>query len=50
MAQAPKGSGVHQTLDVHGYFFAKIALDLVVVLDDLAKLDNLVLAEVLNPD
>src|SRR4051794_41532134 len=47
MAQAPVGADLLQALDVLGALPAQIALDLV-VLDRVAKLDDLVLGQVLD--
>ena len=40
---------IHQTLNVHGKFPAKIAFDDMVTVDDLANAANLMISEVLDP-
>jgi hypothetical protein len=50
MPQAPERAGIHQTLYTHRDFFAQIAFDLIVMLDNFAEFHNLVFTEVLDPN
>src|SRR5215472_713836 len=50
VSQATVSPSVDQPFDVHRKGFSKIALDLVILLDDFTELHDLVLAEVLHPN
>src|ERR1041385_8104015 len=50
MAKPPIAAGVDQALDIHRKCFSQIALDLIVLIDDLADLHDLVFTEILHPD
>src|SRR5580658_7105863 len=49
MAQAPIAAEIHQPLDVHGHLAAQIAFDRVVVVDDLADAQHLVVGQLMHP-
>jgi hypothetical protein len=49
MAKAAVAADVHEALDIHAYIAAKIALNLVVILELRAKLLRFVVGQVLHP-
>src|SRR5512146_2600495 len=50
MAQAAVRPGVDQSLDVHRKRFSQVAFDLILLIDDLADLDDLIFTQILHAD
>src|SRR5665213_2779925 len=49
MAQTPIAGKIHQTLDVHRSFAAKVAFDLIIPIDGLANLDDFLIGQLVDP-
>ena len=50
MAKTTIRAGIDQTLDVHREGFPQIAFNLIVLIDNFSDLDDLIFAQILDPD